>query len=357
MILLNFFRSRPHLRYLALAIGLGVASGWLFTALGVPLSWIIGPLISTGAISICFGAPLVGNIQRWSGQSVIGAAVGLNLTPEAVSTMLVYLVPMLISAVATIVLSLTMATMIIRLKDADMATAVFATLPGGPIEMAALSQHYGGNAGVVAFSQTTRVAVTVILIPPILILGGMDMAEMGARSQVIIPQGLLLCAIVALAGGLIAKRIGIINPFFLGSLVAVGLATMSGAPLSAIPVSLIAAGQVAIGVALGAMFDRRTVLAAISFVLPGLIVSLVLLALAFALAAGLIVFFDDSFALFVLANAPGGTPEMSVTAVAMDLDASIVAAFHVVRMVIVMSLAPFIFRIYRSMAAKIAAGD
>ncbi len=153
--------------FLSLCYLIGAGAGWLFARLGVPLPWIVGPLVAIGAISAVLGAPAVGTWHRWAGQLVIAGAVGLNLTPAALSNIIANLAPMLVAAAATIALAVGLASTLVRLRGVDRATALFASLPGGPIDMAVMAQHYGGNPGVVAFSQTVRVAVTVIVIPPI----------------------------------------------------------------------------------------------------------------------------------------------------------------------------------------------
>jgi membrane AbrB-like protein len=159
---------------------------------------------------------------------------------------------------------------------------------------------------------------------------------------------------VALAGGLLFLRLGITNPFFLGPLLCVSLATMAEMPTSPIPQPLTAIAQIAIGVALGAMFDRRTVIAAAHFIGPSLLIGGLLLLLAFALAGIMSAWLGESFAMLVLANAPGGTPEMAVTAASMSLDASLVAAFHLVRILIILPLAAVIFRVYRSVGTAVS---
>ena len=47
----------------------------------------------------------------------------------------------------------------------------------------------------------------------------------------------------------------------------------------------------------------------------------------------------------ILALAPGGVAEMSLIALALDVDTAFIATMHIVRIVLIVSLAPLIFRL------------
>ncbi len=334
------------LRILAGVYAIGGATGWLCALLGVPLPWIVGALFSTGLLSARFGAPPVSAVHRWAGQLVIAGAVGLNLTPEALSAIIANIGPMLISAFATIGFAIGSASLLIRTRRIDRATALFASLPGGPIEMAGLANQYGGNGGIVAFTQTVRIAAIVVLIPPLLLALGIEAVDLGRRPVPFEPLGVLLVLATGLLCGLVCLKFRIANPFFIGPLLGVGALAMLEAPVAQFPGPVLAAAQVAIGVTLGAMFNRMTIIAAGRFVSYALIIGAALLALAFGLGALQSIALDASFPMLVLANAPGGTPEMAITASSMHLDAALVTAFHIVRILVIIPAAALIFRLY-----------
>jgi membrane AbrB-like protein len=110
------------------------------------------------------------------------------------------------------------------------------------------------------------------------------------------------------------------------------------------PVELVAAAQVVIGTSIGcrfagvgiALIGRTVVLAAGSTV----ILIAVNLAFAFALNAAT----DLPITALVLAFAPGGLAEMSLIALALSFDAAFVATHHIVRIFLIVVLAPAAFR-------------
>jgi membrane AbrB-like protein len=332
----------------------GAAAGWLCLIAGVPLPWMVGALLVSAILAATRGGLSIPLWNRWAGQLVIASAVALNMTSEALSAMAENVVPMVISAVLIIGFSLVLASIIVRSSGVDRATALFASLPGGPVEMASLAEQYGGRAGLVAFSQTLRIAAIVILIPPFLIMLGAHFEDISTRTGPLDTPGLVLVLATALLTSVALWRLGIANPFFLGPLAGVGLATLLGAPVGAIPGPLIAAAQVALGISLGAMFDRSIIRSAGSFAIHGALISAILIALACVLAAIYAAVLRQPYELLVLANVPGSITEMALTAKGMSLDASFVTAYHVVRIFIIIPSAEVIFRGYVRLADWLA---
>jgi membrane AbrB-like protein len=331
---------------LALTVVLAAAAGWLCMWLRVPLPWMVGPLVVTAGRSMLRGAPAVPRSARWGGQIVISSAVGLTVTAATMAIIGDNIAIMVLAAVVIILASGLLAATMMRMAGVHRATALFAALPGGPLEMAGLARRYGGQGGLVAFAQTLRVAAIVILIPPLLVLTGAHIDDITMRPASWNWLGLALVLSIALASGVLLMRLKIANPFFLGPMTAVGLASLLGAPLSALPGPLIAVAQIALGISLGCMFDRSLVREARAFVLHGASISAILIALSFAIAGAVTVITGDSFQLLVLANAPGSVTEMAVVAKGMGYDVSLVTAFHLVRILIIVPFAELIFRAF-----------
>ena len=331
----------------------GAVAGWLCARLGIPLPWMVGPLFVAALVAVTRGTPPIPIQSRWAGQLVVASAVALNLTPAALVAMVSNLIPMALSAVAIMLSSGVLAAVVMRTSGVDRATALFASLPGGPVEMATLAERYGGRGGLVAFSQTLRIAAIVTLIPPLLLASGASFRDIAAQPTATSLPGLLLVLSLGLLGALALRRLRIANPFFLGPLAGVGLATVLGAPVAPIPGPLIGVAQVALGVSLGSMFDRRIIAAAGSFVVHGALITVLLIAISIGLAGLMVLILDQPFHLLVLANAPGSVTEMAVTAKGMSLDASFVTAYHIVRIFLIVPAAELVFRAFASLSRRV----
>src|SRR5690606_17038994 len=119
-------------------------------------------------------------------------------------------------------------------------------------------------------------------------------------------------------------------PFFLGPMLLVGLGVgLYGLEIPPLPNPVIFAAQVLLGVSLGSMFRRDLVKAGMRFLVATGTTTFLLLAFCVAVAEFWAVLIGVDFATLALANAPGAITEMAVTAKAMRLDVSLVAAFQV----------------------------
>lgn len=333
---------------LAAVIGLHLVAaigGFLAWRLSVPLPWMIGPLVTVAVITILFNAPPVPRAGRYIGQTVVASSVGLYLTPEALQRIAESAVPLVLAAGLTMVAGSCIAATLARAARVDWPTALFSGIPGGPVEMANLAERYGGIGSQVAFAQTIRITAIVLLVPPTLVLlGGPDgdrVLPPGSEFDVLGFSGALA---LSAAGGLVLHLMGSSNAFFLGPMAVLGALTAAGYHLSGIPGPVIAAGQVLLGVSLGAMFSRQNLMAAGHFILTAVWTTALLLMLSSGIAALLWWAFDLPFRTMIVATAPGSLTEMVVTARVLSLDVPLVAAFHLSRVFLLVAFVPVAYR-------------
>jgi membrane AbrB-like protein len=122
---------------------------------------------------------------------------------------------------------------------------------------------------------------------------------------------------------------------------------MSGLTKGVPPAGLIIACQVLLGTIIGCRFfgaDPRMVGRALLLSLGATLITLCV-TLAFALMFHRL--FGQSWEQVVLAYAPGGLTEMSLVALAMRAEVAYVASHHILRVVLLISLAPIVLRLIR----------
>ena len=336
-----------------------IAAGSLMSWLRVPLPWMIGPMLFAGAASGMGQNVQVPVITRPVGQTVVAAAVGLSFTPAAVAAVAEQVVPMVAVALLTIVAGFLVAGVLMRLTRIDVVSASLASVPGGPVEMAALASLYGVAPGPVAFAQTMRIGLLVLIIPPVLV--GITGGDPNAASVApivgeadLLGGGLLL--VIAAAGGFFFQMMRISSPFFLGALgFSAGAAALS-LPISMPPFAVLASAQVLLGVWLGCMFDREVLMRSRSFVPAAFFSTLMLLVLCGGMALGVSALTGIDWQTMVLATAPGSVTEMALTAKVLDQGVAMVTAFHVVRIFTILPAAPLIFAITARLARRTSAG-
>lgn len=335
------------LAHMALIYTGAIIAGWCFARLRVPLPWMIGPMLFAGIISIAGYVIRVPAITRPMGQSLIAGSVGLAFTPAALGYLLEQTIPMICAAAMTLAAGFLAAILLRRLSRTDTITASLACIPTGPVESAHLASHYNVPVGPVVFGQTLRISLVVLLIPPILVWFDPSNADPSAALAVRdwhVP-GIILMLAMAVAGSFLFKRLGISNPFFLGSLSGTALGTLIGLPLSALPFAIIAAAQVLLGVWLGAAFNRELIRRAGSFIPAAFAATLLLLSLCALTALTLSYVTGVPLNALVLSTAPGSVTEMSLTAKILHIDPVLVTAFHIVRIFMIIPFAPLIFAV------------
>ncbi len=347
------FRRHPSTKVILVYAG-AIAAGYLMSWLRVPLPWMIGPMVFAGVVSGLGKSVNVPAVTRPVGQTVVAAAVGLSFTPAAVIAVAEQAVPMVAVALLTILAGFIVAGLLMRLTSIDVVSASLASVPGGPVEMAALATRYGVPPGPVAFAQIMRIALLVLIIPPVIVgvAGGAPDPSgyfMGGEPD-LVGAGLLLA--VAAAGGFVFQALRISSPFFLGALGFSAAAAALSWPVAMPPLIVLASAQVLLGVWLGCMFDREMLLRSRGFIPAALASTLLLLVLCAAMAFGVSALTGIDWQTMVLATAPGSVTEMALTAKVLQQGVAMVTAFHVVRIFTILPAAPLIFAITAKLAGR-----
>jgi membrane AbrB-like protein len=315
----------------------GIAGGFAARSAHLPLPWLLGALLATMALSLA-GAPV--RLIPWgrpAGTVVVGASTGLQFTAEVVAK-LVALSPLIIAAafLSTIVGAIG-GLIYMRLTGVDRTTAFFATVPGGVVETTTIAPQYGGRLEPIMVAQTTRVALIVVFAPFLVV----SFAGSGARSALLAApalawlSALALLAVSGLAAALLSRTRSP-NAWLMAPLFIAAAASHLGFSEGRMPDLLLIAAQVVIGSALGAQFRPEFLTRLFGLLWASCLVVL--------FAAGSMALFGAAIAwlagypvpTMVLAMAPAGIAEMVLTGKVLGLDATMIAGFQLMRIVIVL---------------------
>jgi membrane AbrB-like protein len=133
----------------------------------------------------------------------------------------------------------------------------------------------------------------------------------------------------------------LVGPILVGIVVAV-----SAFATVAVPSWLITLAQLVLGVWLGCQFRRELLSALPRITASGIVTGLFLIALSLLGAMLLVAVSDLTFVTAFLSMAPAAVTEMVLVAKFMGLEAETVAAFHVMRILIVNTTVLWVFRMY-----------
>jgi len=343
--MLHAFTQRSLLLVLVAAWLAALFCSWLDT----PLPWMVGPLFVTAVLRMG-GLPLSCPVQlREAGQWAIGAALGLYFTPPVVAALGTYVGYIGAGVVYAIVLGAVCGWVLHRMTGIDRTTAFFAMAVGGASEMAAQGERHGARVDRVAAAHSLRILLVVALIPfgfKFAAVHGADPFEPGV--QAVYYPGLALLIVLTSAGSLLLKRLDTPNAWVIGPLLVSGALTATHHELSALPGWIVHWGQLFIGVSLGARFSPEFLRTAPRFLGCVVVCTLLAIGLGIGFALALAATGGMHPATAILATAPGGVAEMSLTARNLNLGVPIVTAFHVTRMAaLVLTIEP-LFRHVRA---------
>ena len=324
---------------MAAAVAVALVGALLCRALHTPLPWLIGPLMAV-ALACMLRAPLAPPpaalpLGQWS----IGVALGLYFSPDVVRATGA-LAPWLALYVAfALVLNWLGAALMRRLSDVDPPTAFFASAIGSASEMTQQVGRYGGRVERVAAAHSLRLMLVALIVPlafGALGVHGLDpYAPLARRFDAV---GFAVLVAVTMGAAAVLQRLGAVNSWMLGPLFAAGLITATGHSFSALPVEIVNAGQLLIGISLGGHFTPAFFRAAPRFLAVVVLTTLVYLGCAVLFGLALAPLAGLPWPTAVIATTPGGIGEMALTAQALQLGVPIVTTFHVIRMAAVVLL-------------------
>ena len=333
-----------------LTLGLGAIGGYIFYVLRLPLPWMLGAM-SLATIAALARAPLA----SWPGfrngmVAILGVMLGSQFSAETFARMADWYVG-IAGVAASGGLMVVLCTLYYRkVGGYDRTSAYFSAIPGGLSEMMVLGEAMGGDARKISLSHGVRILTAVFLIAfyfrlfegyePSGLIGG-ETASAGWQDSLI----LAACAIVGWPG---ARLLRIPAAQLVGPHALSAAAHLSGIVTPMPPAEVIAAAQVALGATIGARFVGAGFGETWRVILVSVGAALIMVVIAGIFAAALGELTGTSHTALFLAFAPGGLAEMSIIALSFGTAAAFVSTHHIVRIILLVIIAPALFRMARA---------
>jgi uncharacterized protein len=269
---------------------------------------------------------------------------------------LMMLLPLIISAafVSTIVGAIG-GLLLTRLTGIDRTTAFFATVPGGVVETTNLAPACGGQLEPIMIAQTMRVALIVVLAPFLVVF----LAGSGVRSTPLAAPAIPLLAVLillAVAGTLAAllSRTRSPNAWLIAPLCIAALGSNLGWLSGRMPDLLLIAAQVVIGSALGAQFRPEFLTRMFGLLWAACLVVLFAAGSMVLVGAAIACLMGYPVPTMVLATAPAGIAEMTLTGRVLGLDSTVIAGFQLMRVIIVLIWCRTALRLFGPLADRVS---
>jgi len=318
-------------------------AAFLAALLGLPLPYLLGPLIASATICLAAKPILPDEFTYLTGLrlvfiAVIGVMIGAQVTPDLFSDAR----QLLLSLGALIVfvsVAITFNYAVFHgLGKYDRPTAFYSSMPGGLYESIAFGEEAGADPARLMLQQFLRVIVVVTLVPIGLSLwlgeavgsaGGMTLAKPD------VPWSSLPVVIIAIGLGMGLGALLRLPARQLTGPMAVGAAlSLSGVIDLDIPQWLVNLALIVVGTALGTRFQGIT----FQRVVQGMGLALLSVGGMLVLAAGIALFLstqtDHGFDMMLISFAPGGVTEMTLVALSLTGNPAIVTLHHIARILI-----------------------
>ncbi|WPB56444.1 AbrB family transcriptional regulator [Xylophilus sp. GOD-11R] len=326
---------------LVLVLAVSFGGGWVAHAVGVPLGWLLGSLVASAALA---QMGLSVNIEPIRPYVLIflGLALGQTFNQQVLLSLAGSLPAIVLCAMLTVAAGLVGAQVFSRFGGLDARTAFFCGTPGGVVLMAIHAREAGVSEQQVVLAQTIRLILVVLVYPALVALlsaheihgpSGHAFAPAAALSQQGSPGLLMLWWLAGLGAAFLGKKIGIPNPWMLAPCLLTAAFASSGVAPEHVPAEWIVIAQGVLGISLGSAMTRQFIRGSHRLVLASVLSSVVLSVILILLGLAAAWLFHLPVAGSLLGMAPGGMPEMAVTAQALQVSVPLVLAFHFVRVV------------------------
>ncbi|WP_323770285.1 AbrB family transcriptional regulator [Antarctobacter sp.] len=326
----------------AAMIAFGALGGFVATLAHVPMPWMLGGLLSSALVILLWAPPFLKDYDfplpfRTGFVALIGVMIGTQVTADLLA--MAGQLPWTMGGLVVFVICAHLGNTLIfrRLGGYDRATAFYSGTPGGLMESIVMGEGAGADIRILTAQQFLRIIVVITLLPLGLSLWmgtpvGSAAGLRAASGHVpVTPQALVLICLAAGLGLWLARLIRLPAAQLSGPMILAALATTTGVLDLHLPIWLIAAAQLVIGVSLGMRFKgtnlpllRRCTWLALVSVVYMLILGGVLSAILWQITG-------IEWLHLLISFSPGGVAEMSVVALSLAANPALVGLHHVVR--------------------------
>lgn len=331
------------------ALVIGAAGGLGFFLLHLPLPWMLG------AIALCTILALNGvrldvpNNLRLVMHCVIGVLLGSTFHSDLLDHIATWSLALLVLVIYVPVTLLTTSLYLRRVARLDRVSAFFAGAPGGLADMSAIGEAMGGDIRTIALLHSGRIFIAVFLLS----FGfqyGLGYSLPGLPANVLgFPawRDALILIACAVLGWPLARLARLPSPSMFGPMLLSAAAHVSGLTVSSPPPLLVMLAQVVFGASIGFRFAGVPLWHITRLLGHSVASTFIMLTCTIVFGAVLYAVGRSAMAANILALAPGGLTEMSLIALALGIETAFVATMHLARIVMVLIIAPLMWRVLR----------
>lgn len=341
-------RANKNTQYLT-ALVAAFFGGLLFSLIGTPVPWLLGPIMATMVASRFKKIQL-----RWSplvrntGLMIIGYSFGLDLTKKALIEIGEKLPSMLSLTVVLILFCAGIAYLVSKLTGVDYPTVLTGSIPGGLSQMILFAEeHKGIDLTTVSFLQVARLLMIVFTVPFIMLIGplsdsnklNVEFTEVTTFSGPFLPNALIymgLCILLSFIG----QKVHAPTPFLLGPIIGTSLLNLTSFQAPFLPNWILDVSQLMIGGYIGLLLKPEGLKSKTKMITLALISGVFMILGSMVLSGILIYQYGVSISTSFLSLAPGGMDQMGILAHETNADVSMVTGYQIFRLLFIFFVVP-----------------
>jgi membrane AbrB-like protein len=326
-----------------------------------PAGALIGSLVAVAILNVFTGNANFPKEVKIISQSLAGAYIGSTITRADILEVRQILKPAIFLVVTMSLFNIVSSAFLSNFTEIDLITALFATAPGGLMDMILLAADMGANTSAVASVQLLRI-IAVVSFTPMMLKFCIAKFEKKSSPSISVSQGehqpayrrnlvrkgdmknMILTLMVGVFAGLVGYMSGVPAGTMTFSMLAVAILNVTTYK-GYMPIKLRRLAQVLAGALIGIKFTLQDVLLIQSSFWPIFVVILSYLCLNIVLGVSMYKFSGIALPTSLFATSAGGLSEMTMIAHEMGGDTSKVVVLQLARVVSVVAFYPTIIHL------------
>lgn len=321
---------------------LAFLGGWLAFLIGLPLPWMLGPLVFVGIATAINFKISIPEAPRPICRALLGCAIGANFSPEVLDRSLEIGLSLMILPVFVLIMIFFTAIYLKKVLKFDFKTSLFGSIPGGLNEMVILGKEVGVSPRTMILIHSTRIVVVVFFASIALYFLPDELKNFFLEIDLFKNSDQLLAVIfVSFFGYYVGKIIRLPGYTITGPMILSGVLHVLGI-IKAMPIYfLIIIVQVVLGSVLGAQFKNISLKDIYGPILAGFVTTLIAF-IPLSIFVLILIEFDYDLLSVILSYSPGGQSEMNILALSVGADMAFISTHHMLRVFMVIFLAAII---------------
>jgi uncharacterized protein len=336
---------------------IGAGAGFLFSQTGISIGWMLGSMMLIGALSItkpkCFHVMLGNGFNPFwknAAQMLLAVQIGKQMTAQVWEIFAHSWLIMMGMLILSLILSILTGLFLNCYSHVGVVTSLYATAPGGLNNMPSIAEEVGANPVVVTVVQVMRILIVVGLIPVFVRMedrGNAIHSSLGLEgSSISFLWWTVTLLIAAQMGYLVMKKLKFPAARMVGGIIGVAVLQTLFTSIASTeitpwyPAYLKIILQIILGVSLGVSVKKEMFKGMKKIAFLGFLSSFALMILMVLFSTILSDISTLPYLTTVLAFAPGGVAEMTITAMTMNENVPFVASAQTLRIIVTFLIVP-----------------